>query len=101
MTTPDLRWAGAAEVAEAIRHGRIASRQVLEDLIDRIETLNPPINAVVSSDWRQARQQADQADAQLARGSVPGPLHGVSMTVKDLLDVKGLESTAGSRQLAG
>src|SRR5207244_10278230 len=39
--------------------------------------------------------------AQLAQGRTVGPLHGASMTVKDLLDVKGLESTAGSRQLAG
>src|SRR5260370_26682925 len=63
--------------------------------------MNPPLNAVVSTNWESARAQAEAADAQVARGAPLGPLHGVSMTVKDLLDVKGLECSYGSSQLAG
>src|SRR5260370_27001271 len=63
--------------------------------------MNPPLNAVVSTNWESARAQAEAADARVASGARLGPLHGVSMTVKDLLDVKGLECTYGSRQLAG
>src|SRR4051812_11585344 len=97
----DLRWVGAADAAGAIRTGQITAHGVLEALIERVETLNPPLNAVVSTNWQAARAQAEAADAQVASGVPLGAVHGVSMTVKDLFDVKGLECTYGSRQLAG
>jgi Asp-tRNA(Asn)/Glu-tRNA(Gln) amidotransferase A subunit family amidase len=97
----DLRWVGVVDLAHAIRSRQITAKAVLEALIERVETLNPPLNAVVSTDWPVARAQADAADARVASGATLGALHGVSMTIKDLLDVKGLECTYGSRQLAG
>jgi amidase len=97
----ELRWVGATDMAHAIRSAQVTARAVLEALIERVETLNPPLNAVVSTNWQLARAHADAADAQVASGATLGALHGVSMTVKDLLDVKDLECTYGSRQLAG
>src|SRR6266568_2170340 len=97
----ELRWVGAADIARAIRSAQVTARAVLEALIERIEALNPPLNAVVSTNWQLARAHADAADGQVASGATLGPLHGVSMTIKDLLDVKDLECTYGSRQLAG
>src|SRR4030088_1190330 len=97
----ELRWAGATDIAHAIRRAKVTARAVLEAMIQRVETMNPPLNAVVSTTWQLARAHADVADAQVASGATLGALHGVSMTVKDLLDVKDLECTYGSRQLGG
>jgi amidase len=85
--------------AEAIRTGQITSRALLEHLIERIERINPSLNAIVTLDYESARAAADAADAALARGDTPGPLHGVPITVKDALETRGIRSTGGATEL--
>ena len=85
--------------AEAIRTGQITSRALLEHLIERIERINPSLNAIVTVDYESARAAADAADAALARGETPGPLHGVPITVKDALETRGIRSTGGATEL--
>ncbi len=85
--------------ARAIREGKTSSRALLELFIDRIESLDGDINAVVTRDFDAARRTADQADAVLARGDPIGPLHGLPITIKDALETQGLRSTGGADDL--
>ena len=65
-------------------------------LLSRIEQVNGELNAVVQLSAQGAQTEAEAADAQLARGAVRGPLHGVPITIKDSLDTAGIVSTGGT-----
>lgn len=82
-------------LAEAIRRREVSSRELLDVYLDRVERLNPPMNAVVTADPEGARRAADAADATLARGGVVSPLHGVPMTIKDSYETAGMRTTCG------
>ncbi len=88
-------FASATELAEAIRARRIGALEALEMYLDRVDRLNPAINAIVVLDRAGARARAAQADAALSRGDVWGPLHGVPMTIKESHDRAGMPSTWG------
>ena len=96
----DLAYWSAREVATAIREGRTSSREVLEAMLERIERLNPPLNAVVTLDAERARAEADAADAEAARGEFRGPLHGVCITIKDSFMTAGMRTTSGAPELS-
>ncbi len=85
--------------ADAIRRREISSRGLLEHTIIRIERINPTLNAVVTTDFANARAAADLADSALARGDAVGPLHGVPITIKDALETQGIRSTGGAIEL--
>ena len=89
----------AVELAAAIRAREVSSRELLELYLDRVERLNPPINAVVTLDADRARAAADAADAALARGEDVGPLHGLPVTIKDAIETEGIRSTGGAVEL--
>ncbi len=91
----DIGLQPAHALAEAIRRRDVSSRELLEHYLDRVETLNPPLNAVVTLDPEGARVAADAADASLARGDDVGSLHGVPMTVKDTYQTAGMRTTCG------
>lgn len=85
-----------AEMAAAVRKGVIKSEQLVQAFLDRIEKVNPQLNAVVNLKAEQALEYARKADAAQANGSISGPLHGVPMTVKDSLDTKDAVTTWGT-----
>jgi amidase len=89
-------WAwSAVEMASAVRSGDVSSAELVTACLRRIEVVNPAINAVV----RLADGSLDlarQADADLRRGIVHGPLHGIPCTIKDSLDTAGVITTAGT-----
>ena len=87
--------------AAAIAKGELASRELLDAQLARIETANPALNAVVSVDAERARSAAGAADDAVARGESIGPLHGVPVTLKDAYEVAGWTSTGGSTQRSG
>lgn len=91
----------AAQAASAIRTRGISSRDYLELLLDRVDRLNPPLNAVVTLDVERARREADAADRALATGQNLGPLHGVAMTIKDSFQTVGMRTTSGAPELSG
>ncbi len=93
--------AGAREIAAAIAGGRTTSRRIVEEHLERIDALNPTLNAVVTLDRAGALAAADVADRAIAEGGPRGPLHGVPVTIKDTFATAGLRTTAGSRRLAG
>src|SRR5690349_1670282 len=89
----------ATRLAEAIRTKELSSRELLDIYVDRIERLDPPINAVVTLDLDRARRDAAAADERTARGDALGPLHGLPVTIKDAIETEGIRSTGGAIEL--
>ncbi len=95
MTT-DLAWRDAVELAASIRARELSAVEVLEHHLERIARIDPAVNAIVTLDAEGARAQAAAADAAVAREDDVGPLHGLPIVVKDLVDTAGLRTTYGS-----
>jgi len=91
----DLEFAPATHLAGKIRSGTIGCRELLEHYIERVERLNPQVNAVIVRDFERARAAADAADVSLAKGDQVGPLHGVPMTIKESFHLAGTPTTFG------
>ncbi len=89
----------AMDQAKGIKEGAFSSRELLELMIDRMESINPKLNAVVTTEFELARKLADEADAEVKAGGNLGPLHGVPITVKDALETAGIRSTGGATEL--
>ena len=81
-----------ARLAQRIRDGELSPREAVESYLERIEELNGSINAYISVRAEEALAEADDAPE--------GPLHGVPVAVKDVIDVAGVPTTAGSKILA-
>jgi amidase len=92
----ELIYASAKSLAQAIRAKEISSQEVVDAYLERIESVNPQLNAVVQVRADAARDQARAADQALAGGEIKGPLHGVPMTIKDSLDTAGIITTGGT-----
>jgi amidase len=99
--TSIVPWASATDLLAGIRRREISSAELLEYYLDRIERLNPAVNAVVTLDTDRARERARQADQATARGRSWGVLHGLPITVKDSFETAGLRTTAGTPDYAG
>jgi indoleacetamide hydrolase len=91
---------GVADAARAIRDGQITSSQLTQAALERAEA-SAALNAFVTIDRTAALLAAKQADADLASGTIRGPLHGVPLVMKDNIHVKGLPNTAGTPGLRG
>src|SRR5438067_7345806 len=85
------------EFGRRLRARRTTSAQVTEECLQRIEADNPRLNAFIRVTADEAREQAREADREMAAGHDRGPLHGVPISIKDLLDIRGLPTTAASR----
>ena len=86
----------ACRIAAEIRAGNLSSREIVDACLERIEQVNPKINAVVRLVTERARKEADALDRLAASGEFRGPLHGVPITIKDSLDSEGIVSTGGT-----
>ncbi|WP_304866228.1 AtzE family amidohydrolase [Rhodoferax sp.] len=84
-------------VAQAIRTGDISAREVTEACIARIETTDTAVNAFTGKSYTRARQEAAAVDALRARGEVLPALAGVPYAVKNLFDIAGEVTLAGSK----
>jgi amidase len=96
-TTADLPDLPASDIAALIRSKDLSARDVMRAHIERIETWNPRVNAVVSHDLDRAMKVAGMADDAQARGEPLGPLHGLPVAHKDLFHTRGVRTTLGSR----
>ena len=96
----ELCFTPATELATRIRQGDLSPVTVVNAFLDRIERVNPQINAYVTVLDEQAREQARQAEQAVQSGAELGPLHGVPVAIKDLVDVAGVKTTSGSKLLA-
>ena len=84
------------EAAQLVRHKKISPVELTQACLDRIETLNPRLNAFITVTAESALASARSAEAEVGRDGWKGPLHGIPIALKDLLDTAGLRTTAGS-----
>ncbi|MER5439162.1 amidase [Streptomyces sp. NPDC002790] len=91
----------AAELAAAVGEGEVSSYEVVTSCLDRIDETNPKVNALVEVRRDEALAAARQADADLAAGAEPGPLHGVPVSIKVNTEQRGHATTNGLAALAG
>lgn len=91
---------GALELAGMIARKEVSSREVVQAHLDRIDAVNPAVNAIVRRMDGEALAAADAADAALAAGESYGPLHGVPITVKENIDLAGTPTTQAVAALA-
>ncbi len=97
MATNALCWLSASELAALIRRKKVSPVEVVEAVLDRIDRLNPRLNAYVTVTAESARKTARAAERALGRRSANrGPLHGVPFSVKDLVITKGVRTTFGT-----
>ncbi|TFV67849.1 UNVERIFIED_ORG: amidase [Bacillus sp. AZ43] len=94
--TDDLCARPATELAALLRNREISARELLDAHLDRIERLDPVVNAVVTVDADGARAAADAADAALVAGDPVGALHGLPVAHKDTHATGGMRTTWGS-----
>lgn len=92
-----LHYNSITNIARMMRAGELTSASLTEHMLDRIEVLNPHLNAFITITADLARQQARKADADLSMGHDRGLLHGVPVALKDLFATKGIRTTCGSR----
>jgi len=97
MTTP--HWLSAAEIAKAFAAKTLSPVELVTALLARIEALDPKLNAFIRLDAEGALLAAAQAEKELAAGRSRGPLHGIPVGIKDIIDVAGLPTTAHSKIL--
>ena len=96
-----IHYQEATALAALIRTKQLSSREVVQAHLDRIEAVNPKINAVVTLMAEQALTNAEAADKAVTSGAPLGPLHGVPFSIKDALDTAGVLTQRGSKLFAG
>ena len=90
-----------SEFGRKLRAGQTTAASATAECLQRIEADNPRLNAFIHVMADEARAAAQQADADLAAGRDHGPLHGVPISIKDIVDVRGVPTTAASRVREG
>ena len=89
----ELLSASATGLAAAIRDKHVSSAEMIRACLDRIDAVNPQLNAVVHLCRERALTEAQERDRAVASGESLGPLHGVPMTIKDTFDTAGVQTT--------
>lgn len=97
MSAEALLDGDGAAIAEAVRYGRVSAVVVAEATLARISARNAEVNAFTDVSAERAIAEAKAVDEALRRGEDPGPLAGVPFAVKNLFDIRGLPTRAGSR----
>lgn len=93
----DIPQLSAHALSRAIHQKQVSCREVMVATLAQVDRLNPGSNAIVSRVAHEVLlQQADERDAQLARGQSMGWMHGMPQAIKDLANVQGLRTTLGS-----
>ncbi len=100
MTVPYWKWS-AADLAKAIRQGSVSSQEVVQAHLERIETVNPAVNAVTVVLSNGAISAAKAADEKAASGQTLARLHGVPISIKENIDIAGSATTHGIASLHG
>lgn len=85
-----------AEVSELIRRVELSPIELVRDGLDVIERLNSSLNAFITVTAESALAEAKQAEAEIRSGHWRGPLHGIPIGLKDLIDTAGIRTTAAS-----
>ncbi|MBM3940082.1 MAG: amidase [SAR202 cluster bacterium] len=101
MADLDPRRLTIAKAARAIEQRRVSPVELTKAYLDRIERLNPAINAYVTVTAERALSDARKAEREMAKGRHRGPLHGVPIGLKDLYDTAGIPTSYGAKAFIG
>jgi len=97
MEKEDICFMSAFEMREKIKTQELSSIEITETIIERIEKINPLINAYCTTTFELARETAKKADEAVKRGESLGLLQGIPTSIKDLMQTKGIRTTFGSK----
>lgn len=100
MSERELAFFSIAELAGLIRSQRVSPVELVEQVLKRVERLNPRLQAYLTVTGERARAQARKAEVEIRRGNWRGPLHGVPLALKDNIFTRGIRTTAGAKFLA-
>ena len=96
LANNDLNYASIAELAPRLRSGDLSPVELTQVSLGRIEALEPQLNAFLEVFSQSALAQAREAEVEIKSGSYKGPMHGITVALKDLIDVEGTVTTGGS-----
>jgi aspartyl-tRNA(Asn)/glutamyl-tRNA(Gln) amidotransferase subunit A len=85
-----------AEASELVRHRKISPVELVRECLDAIDRLNPSLNAFITVMLESALTEAKRAEHEIRAGNWRGPLHGIPIGLKDLIDTAGVRTTAAS-----
>jgi aspartyl-tRNA(Asn)/glutamyl-tRNA(Gln) amidotransferase subunit A len=85
-----------SELSQRLRRREVSPVEITQDCLGRIERLDPALNAFITVMAESALAEARRAEAEILRGEWRGPLHGVPVALKDLIDTAGVRTTAAS-----
>jgi len=97
MAAPDLLYSPVPQLAALLRSRKLSPVELVRACLDRIEALNPKVNAFLTVTAEQALEQARTAAKEIGAGRYRGLLHGIPYAPKDMLATKGIRTTNGSR----
>jgi aspartyl-tRNA(Asn)/glutamyl-tRNA(Gln) amidotransferase subunit A len=97
----DLHWLTAEEIGAAYREKRLSPVELTKALLTRIAAIDPKLNAFISVDTDSALAAARIAEQEIFSGRARGPLHGVPVGIKDIIDVAGVPTTCHSKIMSG
>ena len=97
MNKDEICYISAYEMLEKIKTQELTSTEITETIIERIERINPIINAYCTPTFELARETAKKADEAVKKGEKLGLLHGIPTSIKDLMQTKGIRTTFGSK----
>jgi aspartyl-tRNA(Asn)/glutamyl-tRNA(Gln) amidotransferase subunit A len=97
MKKDDICFMSACDMFEKIKNQELTSQEITEVLIERIEKLNPIINAYCTPTFNLAREMAKNADERVRKNEEIPPLNGIPTSIKDLMPMKGVRTTYGSK----
>ena len=95
--TGELHFLTIAQAAELIRTRKLSPPEYTEALLQRIEALEPQLNAFITRTSELARKEARAAETEIAAGRYRGPLHGIPFALKDIYDTRGILTSGGSK----
>jgi aspartyl-tRNA(Asn)/glutamyl-tRNA(Gln) amidotransferase subunit A len=97
MNKEDICYLSAYEMGEKIKTQELSSVEITETIIERIEKINPLLNAYCTTTFDIARDMANKADELVKKKEKLGLLNGIPTSIKDLMDTKGILTTYGSK----
>ena len=97
MASSEVVFKSATELAHLIKSRKLSPVELVRAFLDRIEAVNPKVNAFITITGGQAIDQARKAEREIAAGRYRGPLHGIPYAPKDLIATQGIRTTNGSK----
>ena len=97
MIASEIIFKSVSELAPLIKARKLSPVELVQAFLDRIESVNPKVNAFITVTGEHALREARKAEREIAAGRYRGPLHGIPYAPKDMLATRGIRTTNGSK----